>query len=95
METIHVRLNQPARILCNAIGIPVPEMKLSYGSKDLQANVTANSTSSSLAYRINKTSTDDLGVYTCAASSRLNTIEKQITLSGEYFLYLSAFQYFH
>jgi hypothetical protein len=93
VETIHVRLNQPARILCNAIGIPVPEMKLSYGSKDLQADVTANS--SSLTYRINKTSTDDLGVYTCAASSRLNTIEKQITLSGEYFLYLSAFQYFH
>lgn len=93
METIHVRLNQPARILCNAIGIPVPEMKLSYGSKDLQADVTANS--SSLTYRINKTSTDDLGVYTCAASSRLNTIEKQITLSGEYFLYLSAFQYLH
>ncbi|CAB3997058.1 neural cell adhesion molecule 1-like isoform X1 [Paramuricea clavata] len=81
VETFHVRLNSPARILCNAIGIPVPEMKLSYGSKDLQVVVTANSTSSSLTYRINKTSTDDLGVYTCAASSRLNTIEKKITLS--------------
>ncbi len=81
-ERIYVRPNQPATISCSAIGIPIPEVKLFFGSKDLQR---ANSTPYSLIYRINKTSADDLGVYTCTATNKLTSINKDITLTGGYY----------
>ena len=81
---INVRLNQPVTISCDATGFPKPQMKLSFGSNDLKAVITSTSNvSNSLIYKINKTTTDDLGEYTCTASSRLNDIQRNITLNGE------------
>lgn len=83
VETINVRLNEPSTISCDATGMPQPAMNLSFRSNILQAVTTSTSNLSSLIYKINKTSVDDLGEYTCTASSRLNNIQATITLNGE------------
>ena len=83
-ETIHARLNKPVTIICDAVGVPVPQVRLSRESKDLKRVTAENSTLSSLTYRISEINVNDLGMYTCTASNKLKSIEKTITLSGEY-----------
>ena len=84
-KTIFVRLDGPITITCNASGIPVPEMKLAREGKDLKADTTQDSVSSSLLYRINKTSTGDIGVYSCIATNKFKSEQINITLSGKHF----------